>query len=110
MALEREGNGIVSIETRELVSRADVVISITQIAGGLEAGELLGIHEIVEGRGLRNSDGINVRNVDVLGGQIKVSSEGLGVTLELRFRLNLDSVDGNSPGVGVNSGNNQISA
>lgn len=70
---------------------------------------MLGGHEIVEGGGLSSSNTINVGDVDVLGGQVKVSSEGLRVTLELRFSLNLKTSNGNSPGVGVSGRNNLFS-
>lgn len=109
LASEAERDGLVSIITGELASRANVTVLVGNIASGVEARELVGGHEIVEGgdNSTDGVDGFDVGDVDVLGGQIEVSGEGLGVRLELRNSLNLDTGEGDGPNVGVVGGDGQ---
>lgn len=106
VASEGERDSLVSIITLELVSRANVTVLVLNIGRGVETGELIGGHEVVESGNntIDGRDGINVGDVDVLGGQIEVSSEGLGIRLELRNRLDLDTGEGDSPDIGVSGG------
>lgn len=109
LASEAERDGLVSIITGELASRANVTVLVGNIASGVEARELVGGHEVVEGgdNSTDGVDGFDVGDVDVLGGQIEVSGEGLGVRLELRNSLDLDTGEGDGPNVGVVGGDGQ---